>query len=423
MERVSVEEFRATGLRVVRPVAETERVPLAEAIGRVAAEDVAATVPLPPFRRSAVDGYALRAAEATEALRVVGKVTAGHPAARPLGPHEAFEITTGAPVPDGADAVTLVEETERSGDQVRTRERLEPGLHVSPVGEDFRLGQPLVRRDRVLTSVEIAALASQGVDTVLVWRRPRVAIVSTGDELVPLGSPLGPGRVYDVNGTALEAMVRAAGCEPVRLGVWPDRYEVVRDGMLAAAARSDWDVLVTSGGTGASVPLFQGIDVKTLHDLVPAVLAELGRLVHHGVRMVPGRPTALGLLGDRPVFALPGWPYAVLIHFEVMVLPALRRLAHLPPTRRLALSARLTAPVAGTADFTRIIQVRLDRDEGDGLVAEPLLPPPPPSASRIMTQMLEADGYIVLEGQTTWDKGQPVTVWVDPARMREEWIQ
>jgi molybdenum cofactor synthesis domain-containing protein len=423
MQRVSVDEFRTTALHIVRPVAETEAVPLGEALGRVAAEDIAAVVPLPPFRRSAVDGYALRAGDAAEALRVVGKITAGHPATRPLGPHEAYEITTGAPVPEGADAVTLVEETERSGDWVRTRERLEAGLHVSPVGEDFHQGQVLVSRDRVLTSVEIAALASQGFTTVRVWRRPRVAIVSTGDELRPLGASLGPGQVYDVNGTALEAMVRAAGCEPLRLGVWPDRYDVVRDNMAAVAGRSDWDVLVTSGGTGASVPLFQGIDVKTLHDLVPAVLAELGRLIHHGVRMVPGRPTALGLLNERPVFALPGWPYAVLIHFEVMVLPALRRLAHLPPARRLAVSARLAAPVAGTADFTRIIQVRLSPEETGGLLAEPLLPPPPPSASRIMTQMLEADGYIVVEGRTTWEKGQPVTVWVDPARMREEWMR
>ncbi|MCL8209118.1 MAG: molybdopterin molybdotransferase MoeA [Actinomycetia bacterium] len=423
MERVSVEEFRTSGLGVVRPVADTERVPLAEAVGRVAAEDVVASVPLPSFRRSAVDGYALRAADAAQALRVVGKITAGHPAPRALKPGEAYAITTGAPVPDGADAVTLVEETEQTGDWVRTRERVEPGLHVSPVGEDFRLGQPLVRRDRVLTSVDVAALASQGRETVAVWRRPRVAIVSTGDELRPLGTTLGPGEVYDVNGAALEAMVRAAGCEPIRLGTWPDRYEVVREGMAAAAARTDWDVMVTSGGTGASVPLFQGVDVKTLHDLVPAVLAEVGRLIHHGVRMIPGRPTALGLLDDRPVFALPGWPYAVLIHFEIMVLPALRRMAHLPPARRPALPARLAAPVSGTEGFTRIIQVRLDQESAGGLTAEPLLPPPPPSASRVMTQMLEADGYIVLEGPVRWEKGQPVTVWVDPARMREGWIQ
>lgn len=420
MERVSVEQFRRSGCALVRPVVESEKVSLPEALGRVASHSLEATRPLPWFPRSTVDGYALRAEDQRRRLRVAGKVSAGHPSDRVLEGGEAFEITTGAPIPDGADAVALVEESDREGDYVSIRESLGVGAHISPIGEDFALGQVLVRAGRPLTSVDIAALASQGISSVEVFRRPRVAIFSTGDELQPLDQPLGPGQVHDVNGTALEALVRAAGCIPIRLGSLPDVYDLVKAGLQKAQDQRDWDILITSGGTGASIPVFQGRDIETMHDLIPAVLAELGQLVHHGIRMVPGRPTALGVLGDRPVFALPGWPYAVLIHFEVMVLPALRKAAHLPPTRRWPREARLTAPVQGTAGFTRIIQVKLAGEEG-GLSATPLLPPPPPSASRVMTQMLDADGYIIVEAADTLDTGHLVTVWIDPLRFREDW--
>jgi molybdopterin molybdotransferase len=418
MERVSVETFRQTALSLAEPVADVEDVALGEAVGRVAAGPVRAAVPLPPFVRSAVDGYALRAGERTAALRVVGKVTAGHPAERPLPPGAAYEITTGAPVPDGADAVALVEESRRDGDWVVIDEPVVPGSHISPVGEDFQLQQELVSGGRRLSSVTVAALASQGLVTVPVYRRPRVAILSTGDELTPLGEPLTFGRVYDVNGAALEALVRAAGAEPLRLGVLPDRYEAVRAGLQSAAARTDWDLLVTSGGTGASVPLFQGQDVTALHDLIPYVLGELGTLRHHGIRMVPGRPTALGQLGGRPVVALPGWPYAVLIHFELVVAPVIRRLGHLPARRRPTRQAVLDEALDVAPGFTRVLQVTL-RAEADGLYrATPLLPPPPPSASRMMTQMLAADGYIILSDDTGQGRvvpaGTTLTVWLDP---------
>jgi molybdenum cofactor synthesis domain-containing protein len=417
-ERVSVEQYRATALGLVNPVSEEEWVSLADSVGRVASRDVVAEVPLPPFLRSAVDGFAMRAAERGQRLRVTGRVTAGHPLERAVATGEAYEITTGAPVPPGADCVALVEESTREGQWVTVAEAVVPGSHISPEGEDFRRGQALLRQNDVVTGVRVAALASQGHQQVAVWRRPRVAILSTGDELTPLGQSLAAGHVYDVNGSALEAMVRAAGALPIRLGVLRDQLDAVRAGLRAAAARDDWDVLITSGGTGASVPLFQGHDVGTLTDLVPAVVEELGQLFHHGIRMVPGRPTALGLLDQRPVFALPGWPYAVLIHFELMVLPALRKLAHLPPARRWPVKAQLTAPVEASPGFTRVIQARL---VGQGpRRAEPLLPPPPPSASRVMTQMLDADGYIMVEDGARLAAGDTVTVWVEPLRLSEE---
>jgi molybdenum cofactor synthesis domain-containing protein len=421
VERVSVAEFRASGLSVIQPVAESEWVRLADAVGRVSASDVVARIPLPPFDRSAVDGFAVRAADGQADRVVVGRVTAGHPAERPLGPGEAYEITTGAPLPPGADAVVLIEESVRDGNRVRLNEHVVAGLHVSPVGEDIRIGQRLLARDAVVNAAAVAALASQGFDRVAVWRRPRVAIVSTGDELTALGDPLRPGQVYDVNGATLEAMVTAAGGDPIRFGVLEDRYEAVRAGLEAAMARPDWDVLVTSGGTGASVPLFQGVDVRTLHDLIPAVVAELGTLIHHGIRMIPGRPTALGRLGGRPIFMLPGWPYAVLIHFELLVAPAIRRAAHRPPQGRPRLRAVLTEPLQGTPGFTRIIQVALEpRTGAPGWTARPLLPPPPPSASRVLTQMLDATGYVVVDESVRLVPGDPVDVFVDPTRWPEE---
>lgn len=422
MERVSVEEFRQSGLQRVTPVTDDERVPLEEALGRVASRRVLAAHPLPAFRRSSVDGYALRASDQGRALSVVAKVTAGHPTTRVLNVGEAIEITTGAPMPDGADAVGLVEESDRDGDRVIVREAVAPGAHVSQVGEDFQRSQVLLEAGQVITSVEVAALASQGLSAHYVYRRPRVAILSTGDELVPPGAKPGLGQVYDVNGAALEAMVRAAGGDPLRLGVLPDQYQAVKQGLLDAIGRPDWDMLITSGGTGASVPVFQGLNLEAMHDLIPAVMMELGDLIHHGIRMVPGRPTALAVLAGRPVFCLPGWPYAVLIHFEVMVLPALRKLGRLPPSRRLGVRAVLTDDLLGTPGFTRVIQVRL-MDAGGVRQAKPLLQPPPPSASRVMTQMLQADGYMVVEDGETLASGSVIEVQVDPLKWKDGYAQ
>jgi molybdenum cofactor synthesis domain-containing protein len=414
MQRVSVEEFRRSGLSETRLVADSLSVPLGEAIGRISSREVKSHLPLPWFRRSAVDGYALRHVDRDRALTVVAKVTAGRPTSREVGPGEAVEITTGAPMPEGADAVALVEMSERSGDVVRVHEAVAAGSHVSPVGEDFGVGQVLLAADAPITPIVVASLASQGYETVEVWRRPRVAILSTGDELVPLGATLNPGQVYDVNGAILEAMVREAGGDPVRVGTVADRYEDVRERLQALMADPGWDMLVSSGGTGASIPVFQGRDIRTLHDLIPGVAGELGTLIHHGIRMSPGRPTALVRLGERPLFALPGWPYAVLVHFQMLVEPAVRQAAHLPPRVRRPVQGKLQAPIPAMPDFTWVIQVRLERQASGPPSVVPLLPPPPPSASRVMTQMLSADGIIIVEANEPLEPGTEVTVWTDP---------
>jgi molybdopterin molybdotransferase len=415
--RLTLEEFRAAGLELVGRVTATESVPLTEAVGRVAAHAVRARLPLPAFRRSAVDGYALIASERHRPLTVVGKVTAGRVPDRPVRSGEAIMVTTGAMVPEGADAVALVERSEVSGDVVRILEPVEAGSHVSPIGEDFRADQELIPRDRLLEPVDVAALASQGLEAVTVWRKPRVGIISTGDELIPVGGDLPPGHVYDVNGTVLAATVRALGAEPVLLGRLEDRYPVVRSALEAVAARTDWDLLVTSGGTGASIPVFAGQNIEELHDLMPAVLAEVGELHAHGIRMTPGRPTALGRLGGRPAFLLPGWPYAVLVHFELLVAPAIARMAGRPETLRRPVAARVTDRLEASAELTRIIQVALSEGPG-GLEASLLLQPPPPSASRIMTQMLAADGYVVVDRHQTLEPGQEVTVWASAGDRR-----
>ena len=421
--RLSLAEFQAAGLANVSPLEGAESTPLAEAVGRVAAECVRARIPLPAFRRSAVDGYALRAADRGGPLRVVGKATAGHPPDREVGPGEAMMVTTGAMVPAGADAVALVERSVAQDGVVRVEEPVGPGQHISPIGEDFQSGQVLVDLGRVLEPVDVAALASQGLEYIQVWRRPRVGVVSTGDELVPLGRALSAAQVYDVNGTVLMAMVRAAGAEPVWLGQLEDRYSVVRAGLEQARNRSDWDVLVSSGGTGASIPVFQEMPVEELHDLMPAVLGEVGELLAQGIRMTPGRPTALGRLGGRPAFLLPGWPYAVLVHFEMVVAPALAKMAHRPPPQRRRVVVRMAESLAPSFDLTRIIQAELVADETGELVARLLMPPPPPSASRIMTQMLKADGFVVVERGERLEAGEEATVWVSSAEnpVDREW--
>jgi len=338
-----------------------EEVPALSALGRVLAADVLMPCDLPRFDNSAMDGFAVRAADCAgpaARLEVIDTVHAGGAARRAVGPGQAVRIMTGAPMPEGADTIVQVEHTRDLGGHVELEGPLRPGAHVRRHGEDLRAGQVAVRAGAVLGPTEMTLLATAGRLTVPVVRRARVAILSTGDELVEPGTPAGPGRIPDSNGLGLAAAVLAIGAEPVPLGIARDEPDALREKLTRGF---DADVLVTSAGVSVGG-----------HDYVREVLAERGvERLFWKVDVKPGRPTTFGRRGETLVFSLPGNPVSTLLMFDLLVRPAvLRRMGHRRVGRPFV-TARLTAPTGLSAGRVTLVRVCLARGEDGALLATP----------------------------------------------------
>jgi molybdopterin molybdotransferase len=340
------------------PVLPVERLPLGACPGRVLAEDLVAGVELPAFAASAVDGFAIRSADGGGRLRVVGESAAGRPFAGELPAGAAARILTGGVLPAGADTVVMVEDVEQGPDWVVVPAGFEAGRNFHRPGDDLRRGELVVSAGTALGAAELGLAASLGHPELPVHRRPRVALMSTGDELVEVGRRPGPGQITDSNRWALLAALTEAGAEVTLLGVAPDRPEPLRD--LVTGALEGHDALVTSGG----------VSVGT-HDLVKPLLESLGE-VHLGrVRLKPGKPFTFATLpGGRLAFGLPGFPVSSLVTFEVFVRPALRRMQGHASVRRPSLRVRMGYEARSTADRTEYQRVTLVREDGE-LVAHP----------------------------------------------------
>jgi len=359
------------------PVLGTERVQLADAIGRVLAEDLMASGPLPAFPSSAVDGYAVRAADAGKALRVLGESSAGRPFDGTVTAGTAARILTGGVVPDGADCVVMVEHVRVSGEEVTVPPSLVAGNNFHKVGDDVQAGDRILSAGSQLGAAEIGIAAATGHAQVPVRKRPRVALMSTGDELVEVGKTPRHGQIPDSNRWALLASLREAGADVSLLGIAPDEAEPLRRVVVEALERAD--ALVTSGG----------VSVGT-HDLVKPLLESLGT-VHVGrVKLKPGKPFTFATLpsplageggpqglrgGGRPdgdtkvAFGLPGFPVSSLVTFEVFVRPALRKMQGFAQLHRPTLPVRLGYDARSTPDRTEYQRVTLRR-EGRELIAE-----------------------------------------------------
>src|SRR5258708_11102950 len=324
--------------RILARVRTLEPVPaeLLDALGAVLAEDIAADRDVPPFRNSAMDGYAVRGADVATApgkLRVTGEIAAGAAPQGALGPGEAMRIMTGGPLPDGADTIVRVEDTDNRIDTVTITVATKPGTSVRAAGEDLKAGETILRRGTVLRAAEIGVLATLGKRSISVTRRPRVAIVSTGDELAELDAPLRPGQIRDANRYSLARAVSAIGLEPPVLGIVRDTADDLRHALRAAAAQAD--VVVTSGGVSVGD-----------HDHVKPGVDELGSLDFLSIAIRPGRPLAFGEIDGRLLFGLPGNPVSSLLGFELFVRPALSKIAG----RTLLHRPRVTPPLNDTLD-------------------------------------------------------------------------
>lgn len=335
-----------------------EQVAVADASGRVAAEDVRALVDLPPFPSSAMDGFAVRAADLPGTLRVSGESAAGAPLAGSLSPGEAVAISTGAVVPEGADVVVPVENVVPHDNEIEVASGLESGTNVRPRGGDVGVGEVVVAHGSPLGPAHVAAAAAAGVASLACARRPRVAVVATGSELVPPGQALAQGQVYEANGAMLAAALRTAGAEVVGVETVGDDAALLRAALERGLAA---DVLVTSGGVSVGE-----------HDLVREVERELGvEEVFWRVAIKPGKPLAFGVRGESLVFGLPGNPVSALVGCELFVKPALRALQGLrdplPPLE----PGRLAAPLRRSADRDQFVRARTRRD-GDAVALDPV---------------------------------------------------
>jgi molybdopterin molybdotransferase len=394
-------EARAAVLERLAPLPVRE-VALADALGRVLGTDVAAAEDLPPFANSAMDGFALRAAdlagagEATPvALKLTGEVFAGTGRLPTVEPGGAVRIMTGGAVPPGADTVVPVEQTSVEGDTVLVRLDPGPGRFVREAGEDVRRGTVVLERGRVLDPAAVGMLASVGARAVAVHPRPRVMVVSTGDELVDPGDPLGPGQIRDSNSWLLVAQARAAGAEAMRYDKLRDDPQALRRGFAMAAA--DGDLVLTSGGVSVGE-----------RDYTKQVLAELGDVRGFRVAMQPGMPQAFGFAAGTPLYGLPGNPVSCFVVFETLVRPALRRLAGHPDERldRPRVVARLAGPVRSPEGKVSFLRVRLEVGD-DGLVAAIT----GNQGSGVLSSCVAADGLAVVPAsQRELPAGSPVQV-------------
>jgi molybdenum cofactor synthesis domain-containing protein len=313
---IDLEDAQRFVLEACPPLAPVAQ-PLAAAVGRVLAADVVATEDVPPFANSAVDGYAVRAADAASApfeLAVVGEIAAGAAGDEPVGPGEAVRIMTGAPMPPGADAVVMVEDTEPvDGGRVRGSRPVAPGVGVRGVGDDVLRGDTLFRAGTVVTPAVAGVLASVNARHPVVVPAARVAVLSTGDELVADGSPLRRGQIRESNATMLAPLLAEAGCAVDHLGVVRDDEADLERVLRAAAASAD--AIVTSGGVSMGE-----------YDVVKAVLGRLAEMRWMQIAIKPAKPFAFGVLDGTPIFGLPGNPVSSLVSFELLARPALRRM-------------------------------------------------------------------------------------------------
>lgn len=367
----------------------TEAVSLDRLLGRVLASDVTAPVDAPPFDRSVVDGFAVRAADLAKAsagspVRLVlsGEIVpCGVEPKRPVEQGKATPIATGAPIPRGADGVIMIEHTEPDGEgAILVRRAVGPGQNISFAGSDIARGQTLLYQGTVITAREIAMLAAVGCAEAVVWRRPRVGVLSTGYELVQPGTPLGPAKIYDSNAPVVAAALEENGCEAIRLGALADDEASLERGIHNAF--DSCDAVILSGGTS-----------KGAGDLTYRIVGQLGRpgIVVHGVALKPGKPLCLAVCDGKPVVVLPGFPTSAMFTFHDVVAPVLRVLAGLPERSETSVTAHVPMRIPSEIGRTEFVMVAL-AESREGLVAHPV-----GKGSGAVTAFSQADGFLAID--------------------------
>jgi molybdenum cofactor synthesis domain-containing protein len=391
---ISYQEAKEIIDRHIHPLTRTEPVLLNEAVNRILAEDCVAKMDVPPFNRAAMDGYAVKAKDTFGAgqfkpkvFKIIGELHAGEIPAKKIKSGECVQISTGAVMPEGADAVMMVEDTEREGNEVKFFKSITPGSNVGKMGGDIKEGSIILKAGILLDAGKVGVLASQGLSRVKVFQKPKIAVIPTGEEVVPAGKKLQPGQLYDINSHTISALVSASGGVPVNIAIAGDKPEELRT-TIKEALKSD--IVVLSGGSSVGE-----------RDLLVDVIDMWGEILFHGVQVKPGKPTIFAIIEGKPLIGMPGYPTSCLINSYLLLVPAIRKMAHLPPRTGDTVKAKLSRRVPGSTGRRQFLTVKLVGDEAVSVFKE----------SGAITSIAEADGYIEIpENIDMLEKGDIVTV-------------
>ena len=401
---VSVDEAKEILARncVPKPVG-IEVVSLSDAYNRVLAKDAVSTLDIPPFDRSTVDGCAVRAEDTFNAgedhpirLKLVGRIHIGEASRLKIKKGTAAEIVTGAPIPEGADAAVMVEHTEHQDQWVMVRQAVSAAENIMKAGSDIQKNETVLKKGTVLSPYGIGVLAAIGFAKVEVYKRPRVAIFSTGAEITEPGEKLASGKIFDINAHSLSASVLDCGAEPINMGIVQDETQKMTTALTKALKTAD--VAITSGGVSVGPT-----------DIIPKVLDTLGKpgVIVYGIAIRPGKPTAIAVVNGKPVFSLPGHPTSSLLIFHVFVRPFLERMSGRKETPPYTVNAVLSERVFPSRGRRSYVTVTLKRERSGRLVASSV----PTGASGAITTLSKADGFMVIhESQQFVDKGTTVNV-------------
>ena len=412
---ISLEEGFTILMESVKPIDRTEVVPLLQANSRVLAQDVKAEMDVPPFPRAAMDGYAVLAEDTFPAgtfnpvqLKLLEVIHAGEEAKETVHKGTCIQVATGSPIPPGADAVVMVEDTESEGDRplrghpggiepppgchigtVKVYKPVYPRQNVSPQGEDIMKGTAILSEGMLLTPGRIGVLAALGIEQVEVYQKPRIAVIPSGNEIVPLDEPLSPGKIYDVNSYTLSALIQENGGIPTIFPIMPDELEKVKDTIEEALA---YDLVVLSGGSSVGE-----------RDMMVQAIEHLGEVKFHGIAVKPGKPTLCGLVEGKLIIGMPGYPTSCLTNGYGFMVPVLRKLARLPLRRPSPIRVPLSRRVVSTIGRHQYLPVRLEGGEAVPAFKE----------SGAITSMALADGWVEIPANVDLvEKGELVDVYL-----------
>ena len=390
---VSQEKAEEIILETCSPIERTERIAISDSSERVLAEEVLANRSVPPFDRSAMDGYAVisentfGADEKEILLHLDGVIHAGEVSDIEVTSGHCIQIATGSPLPNGADSVVMVEYTERHVDEILITRPVYPGANISRKGEDIVEGDVVLSIGSLLTPAKVGTLAALGLTEVEVYARPSIIVIPTGKEIAHPGVDLNLGQIYDVNSFTLEAILRSNGADVRRHEIVVDDYTVLRKVIEDSL---DYDMVILSGGSSVGEK-----------DLLAGILTDVGEILFHGVQIKPGKPTLFGIGNGTPIFGMPGYPTSCLSNAYIFLIPAIRKIARLGSAKTRTVTAKIGKQIVSSSGRRQFLAVRIDKD-----IAYPVY-----KHSGAITSMANADGYVILPvNLDVIEEGEPVQV-------------
>ena len=391
---ISLDEAKKIINENIKQIDRKERISIENSHGRILASDIIAEFDVPGFDRAAMDGYAVIAEDTFGAsqfkpriLKMIDVINAGETSKKTVNHGECIQIATGAKLPGGSNAVVMVEDTERENEMIKIFRPVYPGANISGRGEDIKKGDTVLKRGEVLNPGRIGVLSALGVSEVNVYERPKIAVIPTGREIVSLNEKLEEGKIYDINSYTLISIIRENGGIAVKYDIVEDTYENIKNAVEKAMEN---DMIVISGGSSVGE-----------RDVLIDVMKTMGKVLFHGVQIKPGKPTLFGLIDEKPVFGMPGYPTSCLVNAYIFLLPAVRKISGLPEKEEKILRARISRRIVSTLGRRQFLTVKIEKGRAIPVFKE----------SGAITSMANAEGYIEIpENVDLIEKNEEVEV-------------